>query len=464
MLDMTRTILRTAAGVKAIDARGDAGRIRALQRRRLRELVEHARTWSPLYAQLYGGLPDHVDDVTDLPVVTKPHLMANFDAWVTDPMVTRAGVDDFVADPSRIGEPYLGRYLVGTTSGTTGRPAIILADEATIAIGTGVAAIRRRTGVDSLAVVRSGVRMAMLVATGGHFMAAAELEFFRRRSSWFFEHYRLLSVQAPMSELVRELNACQPTILGGYATVLVELASEARAGRLRIDPVVVMSSAETLSPPDRAGISATFGAPVREVYGSSELLHAAFECDHGTLHVSEDWAILEPVDDEYRPVPIGTPSTTVLVTNLANRVQPIIRYDLGDAITVLARACACGSPLMGVRPVGRTDDTLSLPGRSGDEVRILPLALATVVEETPGVLMAQVRHVPPDELRFRLATEPGRHRDDVAVVVRDRVRAWLATQGVDDVALTLDDAPPARNPVTGKYRAVSVEREPVTMA
>ena len=40
------------------------------------------------------------------------------------------------------------------------------------------------------------------------------------------------------------------------------------------------------------------------------------------------------VDDEYRPVPAGVPGAKVLVTNLYNRVQPLIRYEVGDVVTL----------------------------------------------------------------------------------------------------------------------------------
>jgi hypothetical protein len=42
-----------------------------------------------------------------------------------------------------------------------------------------------------------------------------------------------------------------------------------------------------------------------------------------------------PVDQDYRPVLPGEPSHTVLMTNLANRVQPLIRYDQGDSVTLV---------------------------------------------------------------------------------------------------------------------------------
>ena len=77
---------------------------------------------------------------------------------------------------------------------------------------------------------------------------------------------------------------------------------------------------------------------VRSSYGASEFLPMAWECAHGHLHLNEDWLILEPVDEHQRPVPPGQPSCSVLLTNLANTVQPLIRYDLGDQVTLGERA------------------------------------------------------------------------------------------------------------------------------
>ena len=56
-----------------------------------------------------------------------------------------------------------------------------------------------------------------------------------------------------------------------------------------------------------------------------------YECRHRRLHVNADWYLVEPVDRRGTPVPPGRPSHTTLITNLANTVLPIIRYDIGDS-------------------------------------------------------------------------------------------------------------------------------------
>ncbi len=99
-----------------------------------------------------------------------------------------------------------------------------------------------------------------------------------------------------------------------------------------------------------------FGCVVRNSYGASEFLSIAWDCGAGRLHVNGDWVLLEPVDAQLRPVAPGTASHTTLLTNLVNRVQPLIRYDLGDAITVHPDRCRCGCPLPTIEVDGRHDD------------------------------------------------------------------------------------------------------------
>jgi phenylacetate-coenzyme A ligase PaaK-like adenylate-forming protein len=52
------------------------------------------------------------------------------------------------------------------------------------------------------------------------------------------------------------------------------------------------------------------------------------------MHVNADWVIWEPVDAQGHPTPLGGLSHSTLLTNLANHVQALIRYDVGDQITV----------------------------------------------------------------------------------------------------------------------------------
>lgn len=230
-------------------SRMDVAAATARQQARLTALVRYARDRSPFSRALYQQIPEEGYALGHLPPVTKAELMARFDDGMTDRAVTRAGVAPFVADKTRVGQPFLGRYLLCTTSGVTSHPGIFLHDAGALAVYQALTAIRaylawvpaRRRG----AALRAGGRVAVLVATGGHFVGAALVERIRRSTPWLAPRFaRVFSVAQPLPALVRALNEFRPALLIGYPTALALLAAEQAAGRLRIKPILVATSGE----------------------------------------------------------------------------------------------------------------------------------------------------------------------------------------------------------------------------
>lgn len=426
---------------------------------RLTALVAHARTKSPFYRDHYAGQP--LDPVVPggLPPVTKPELMASFDDWVTDPRIRRSDVEAFVADPGLIGTPYRGEFFVCTSSGTTGHPALFVHDRNAIAVYRAVIARLDRTWLSPrqwVGVARRGFRLAVVVGSGGHFAAAGWLEFERHRSAWRRRAYRVFSVQRPLTETVAALNAFDPAILSAYPSALELLADERSAGRLRVRPTLVETGGETLLPDVRTRMRRAFGSVVRDVYGASEFDPIAFSCDYDWLHVNSDWVMLEPVDADLRPTPAGQESHTVLITNLANRVQPIIRYDLGDSVLARPDPCPCGLRLPAIRVAGRRDDVLRLAAEDGRAVSVLPLAIGSLIDAIPGVARSQVLQTGPAAIRLRLRPQRGADVEAVWLAVTTDLRAFLRNQGLGNVAVIRAAEPPAENARSGKFRRVMV--------
>jgi phenylacetate-coenzyme A ligase PaaK-like adenylate-forming protein len=453
------SLLHVYADTCRVNREGEAG-IRARQQARLAEMVQFARSHSRFYAERYRGLPEGVTDPRLLPVVTKAELMGRFDDWVTDPAVTRSQVEAFVSDPSRIGARFLGKYMVYVTSGTSGVPAMLIQDAGAANVMTMLTLARSSlSGAELWQVVRRGQRMGGVYATGGHFLSTAMTESRRRMAPWKKNKIRVFSALDPLPKLVAALNAFQPTLLGGYPTMLAVLAQEQLEGRLQISPVLTTCGGEGLTDEVRSLIKGALGGRVTQTYGCTESGGlTAYECKYGHLHVHADWFPLEPVDKEYRPVAPGQPSDTVLLTNLANRVQPIIRYDLGDRVTVLPGPCPCGSSLPVIRVEGRTDEMLRLNAPGGAIVQIPPLALFAVIKETPGMGRFQVIQTGPSRLDLRLEVRAGAERGAVWLALADRLGTWLGTQGLPGVALQLAAELPAPDARSGKFRHVWVEK------
>ncbi|WP_406318584.1 hypothetical protein OHA77_14270 [Streptosporangium sp. NBC_01639] len=424
------------------------------QRARLAEMVAYARAHSPYYRELYRDLPEQVDDPALLPVTDKKTLMARFDDWVTDRQVTLERVEAFVADPSLVGKRFQGGYLVVTTSGTSGLRGLFVLDERNLAVSTAVG-LRASGGLAARDVIRTlarAGRTAIVTAPGGHFSTVATPARFRLDRPWLGRMMRVFSINQPMAELVDELNRYGPASLTGFVGMLTLLAGEQEAGRLRIHPAVVVPGGETLTPDARERLATVFQAKVRAAYASTECGFLSFGCAHGWYHVNSDWAFLEPVDADHRPVPPGQYSHTVLISNLANRVQPILRYDLGDSVLLRPDPCPCGSPLPAIRVQGRVADLLTFPTDRGEPVGISPMAFGAVLD-VPGIEQFQLVQTAPTILRVRLRPADGADTDRVWQTVRDKVIHLLTEHKVSDVTLERAEEPPQQSP-GGKYRRI----------
>jgi phenylacetate-coenzyme A ligase PaaK-like adenylate-forming protein len=93
--------------------------------------------------------------------------------------------------------------------------------------------------------------------------------------------------------------------------------------------------------------------------------------------------LVELVDARNLPVPDGATSAKVLLTNLHNRTQPLIRYELTDRFI---RHRAAGDAYLHATVEGRADEIF----RYGP-VTIDPLVIRTAMVTTPGVVEYQVR-------------------------------------------------------------------------
>lgn len=432
--------------------KGGPDALRQRQQRRLAGMVGYARVHSPYYRELYTRLPDDVADATLLPVTDKKTLMSRFDDWVTNRAVTLSKVRTFIAEASRIGEHFTGGYTALTTSGTSGTPGVFLWDDPTMTVINVLMLRTLREWIrvrDVLKIVTRGGRMTLICATGGHYaepVAGARLQHLRGA-----DKVQVLAAHAPLAEMVAKLNAFQPDVLAPYASIAALLAGEQMAGRLRISPTLIVLSAEGLPEDGYDRIRQAFKVPVHHSYAATECPFISYSCDQDWLHVNGDWVILEPVDAEYRPVPAGTQSHTVLVSNLANRVQPILRYDLGDRILVRPDPCPCGNPLPAIRVEGRTGDILSFATKGGGNVQI-PALMFEVVDAF-DVELFQIVQTAPNEMRVRLRFAANANPDRVWQSVHNEIRRVLDQHGLAHVTVERAEEPPEQAE-GGKYRAV----------
>lgn len=146
----------------------------------------------------------------------------------------------------------------------------------------------------------------------------------------------------------------------GYTSSLYELAQGVvQSGRRDLKMSVVITNAEPTFDYQRRIIEEGFQCPVRETYGMAEMVAAASECEFGTLHLWPEAGFLEVVE-RTRAVASGN-SGELIATGLMNVDMPLIRYRVGDRVTLPLKSslCACGRTLPRLSSVdGRLDDIL----------------------------------------------------------------------------------------------------------
>ncbi len=342
-------------------------RVRRMQERRLRRLLRFAGRHSPFYRERFRDADLSRASLATLPVTKKQELAENFERVVTDPRVTAAEVERFLASPENLGRWFHGRYGVSRTSGSQGQPLAIVQDRRALELLFGImsarGSVRRPTPLEGLRRLRSPTRVAIVASQRGFYPSGAAFEFMPELAGAFV-HVERLATQQP--DLFQRLNEFQPNVLVGYASVLDALAwrrHELRLTELR----QIANSSEQLTPRIRRHIEEAFGVPLLDHYATGECLFLSDGCPtHGGAHLNSDWAILEVVDREYQPVPPGQLGEKVLITNLANYVQPFIRYEVDDRIVLATQPCDCGSRLPRIERIeGRSGEVFWTRDASG---------------------------------------------------------------------------------------------------
>ncbi|MBQ1466096.1 MAG: phenylacetate--CoA ligase family protein, partial [Eubacteriaceae bacterium] len=277
--------------------RMDEGERKKLREKRFRELISYARENSPFYRELYRDVPE--DPVlTDLPKTDKRTLMEHWDDWVCDRELTLSDVEEFMKDLNTIGSELKGRYMVFTTSGSTGSPLVAVLDPTANNVMGAVSAVRsyaRRK--DLISFIKRGGKSIGVFADGGFYLGNSSIRSRLKSMPWKRRQMAVSSALYPIDRIVSELNAFQPAMLGGYPSNLELLIDEAKEGRLNISPVIIMTGGEYLSDSLREELAETFHCYVQTSYSCTEGGTVACECVNRHFHVNDDWVILEPVDE-----------------------------------------------------------------------------------------------------------------------------------------------------------------------
>jgi phenylacetate-CoA ligase len=361
-------------------------RIEDYQTSRLRSLLGFARERSPYHAARLADLDPTTataDDLARLPPMAKQDAQANWDAIVTSPDLDRVGAERILAEQRWFSYTPAGQQVF-SSGGSSGVRGVYVWDWDQFVT---LACLAWRWQLRAERAAGSRVDPARLAVLEAGEPPHASTPLFDVATRPFMRTV-VIPAGAPFHEVVRAVADARPSHLVGYASVIGRLARAVLAGELEIQPVRLSTNSEPLSDEDRDAIVTAWGAPLHNLWGSTEIGVQAVGCGYGDgLHICEDEVILERVDAAGRPVGPDEPAARTLATGLAGRTFPFIRYDLGDEVTLLPGRCRCGSAMRRVADIaGRRDDDF----RYGE--RIVPAsAFRHVLGTDPLISEYQVR-------------------------------------------------------------------------
>jgi phenylacetate-coenzyme A ligase PaaK-like adenylate-forming protein len=412
--------------------------------------VEKARRDSPLFRRLYADLgPSSEVELRDLPVTRKPDLMAEFDDWLTIRSLPLDRAHDHLRDMRKLGMP-IDDVAIFRTSGTSGEPAVIVLPSSFLEYCYGIQMARFDRYQWKLAreIRKVGVKVT-LTGGNGHFAGVGFEKLMNHLHPRLAGRWTFIEAEQPIGRIVERLNAIPKVAwIMTYPSMLSILAKEKEAGRLQIEPTLFKTGGETLTDDLRERVRRAFPSmkySIVDVYASTECLTTSFECSRGRQHVHNDWVILEAVDEAMRPVPDGTLSLTVLLTVLANDVQPFIRYDLGDRLRFYTDPCPCGSPFR----------SFQVKGREATLVRVGEVTLSPLVFDLEHAHARRIQLVQASERDFEMRIELADHAAAGAVFeeVIQSVTRVFRENGLEDVTVKASQTPPELT-ASGKFHEV----------
>jgi phenylacetate-CoA ligase len=388
---------------------------------RLRALVRHAKTNSPFYREHLDGVdPDRLSGVEQLPTTDKRTMMEDFDRFVTDPGLKLAEIRDHLEGLGR-DEYFRGEYRVLSTGGSSGYAGVFAFD-------------RREWRTVLASTMRSGWYAGITPRLPNRIKWASVAAHSPRHAttrvsqSADFGLYKLmrLTVMDPMQQIVVALNEFQPECLTTYPSFGSLLAIEQLEGRLSIVPRVVTVTSEICTEDMAQTIEAAWGVKPFNWYAMCEAINIGISCpDAEGIHLFEDMAVVEVVDENNERVPDGTPGSKLLVTNLYNHTQPLIRYEVSDMLTISPEPCSCGRPFRVVTQLeGRSDEVLRFDAIAAGVVDVHPHHFRDLLGGFQQLKQYQV--VQEDgELHLRLVLRVGVDRDAFAVEIREGMTGML---------------------------------------
>ncbi len=416
------------------------------QQNKLRQLLRYAWDHSPYYRETFEhvGITEASLDTAPLsafPTIDKSALLENFDRLVTIPNLKQAELRYFDVNSATDRRPFLGKYHLVHSSGSTGEPGYFVYDEAaweTMLLGILRGALWGMPMPQILKLLVGRPRILYIAATDGRYGGAMAVG---DGVDGVGASQIYLDIKTPLSQWVEQVQQFRPNFIIGYPSAIKILAELTQRGEVALSVLRVVSCGEPLGASLRKFLEDTFHTEVINFYGASESLALGVEGDpaEGML-LFDDLNIIEQGPDG------------LYLTCLYNFVHPLIRYKLTDRISIEEPSGRWPfSRAVGL--LGRNEDVLWFEDGEGRREFLHPLAIEGFC--ILGLLDYQFRQTGKDSFEILAETAPAAGREGIKRELRRQLGEILLEKGLSYLTFAIRFVEEIRpDPATGKKRLI----------
>ncbi|MDC8756859.1 glycosyltransferase [Janthinobacterium fluminis] len=253
---------------------------------------------------------------------------------------------------------------------------------------------------------------------------------------------------ARLDGCIAQISRIRPKMLFGYPSALSRIARHAHKRGVALNGLgirVAFVTSERLYDEQRELIGDTFGCPVANGYGGRDAGFIAHACPEGGMHISAEDIIVEIVGADGAPLPPGA-SGEIVVTHLATREFPFIRYRTGDVGALDPAPCPCGRGLPLLQRIeGRSTDFVV----AQDGTVMHGLALVYILRDLPQVRAFKIIQESLELTRVLLVALPA-----LGAAGRDAVERGFKARLGAAVRVVIDEVADIPAEASGKFRYV----------
>jgi len=400
--------------------------LKAIQQQRLDEFVSYVKENSQFYGNLYASvnLENGMPPLEELPIIDKESLRKN-------------GREIFTIPASE--------GLISKTGGTTGKSLEVIYT---------LDNMQERFAMLDDFRARQGYKLGEKTAwfSGKNLITERDIKknrFWKTDHIYKVRYYSTFHIKNDYLKFyIEDLMTFKPKYFVGFPSTIFELAKYGKNNGYDFPANTVKAifpTAETVTNMMRTTIESFFKTKMYDQYASSEGAPFIFECENGNLHLELQSGIFEVLDENNRKATTGK----LVVTSFTTKGTPLIRYDIGDSITLEEenRICGCGNNNPLVKEIkGRIDDFVYSPQNG----KINLGNISNTLKGTKGIIKFQAVQEKLDAIKILLVVDRELYSSKTEKIYLENWRDRIGNK----MELSLDYVEEIEVEKSGKFRFV----------